>query len=191
MPGRSSGPTARSGQGAGQVVQVGEHRLMLRNLDKVLYPATGTTKGEVLAYYTAVAEAMLAHVRHRPVTRKRWPDGVDGPSFFEKNLPNGTPGWVRRVRLPVPGSMRDRETIMFPLDRRPRHPGLDGEPRRAGDARAAVDGPPGRPRSRGTATRTGWSSTSTRAPRPGSPSAPRSRSPSGSSWPPTAWSATR
>ncbi len=115
MPGRSSGSSARSGQGAGQVVQVGEHRLMLRNLDKVLYPATGTTKGEVLAYYTGVAEAMLAHVRRRPATRKRWPDGVAGPSFFEKNLPNGTPGWVRRVRLPVPGSMRDRETITYPL----------------------------------------------------------------------------
>jgi bifunctional non-homologous end joining protein LigD len=98
-----------------QAVQVGERRLMLRNLDKVLYPATGTTKGEVLAYYTAVAEAMLGHIRRRPATRKRWPDGVAGPSFFEKNLPNGTPAWVGRVRLPVPGSMRDRESIVYPL----------------------------------------------------------------------------
>ena len=110
MPGRSG-----AGAGPAQVVQVGEHRLVLRNLDKVLYPSTGTTKGEVLAYYTGVAEAMLAHVRHRPATRKRWPDGVAGPSFFEKNLPNGTPAWVPRVRLPVPGSMRDRETILYPL----------------------------------------------------------------------------
>jgi bifunctional non-homologous end joining protein LigD len=81
----------------------------------VLYPATATTKGEVLAYYTGVAPAMLAHLRDRPATRKRWPDGVTGPSFFEKNLPNGTPDWVRRVRLPVPGSTMARETIVFPL----------------------------------------------------------------------------
>lgn len=106
---------AAGGHGADQTVQIGEHRLVLRNLGKVLYPDSGTTKGEVLAYYTGVAEAMLVHVRHRPATRKRWPDGVAGPSFFEKNLPNGTPAWVRRVRLPVPGSMRDRETIVYPL----------------------------------------------------------------------------
>ena len=98
-----------------QAVQIGDRRLMLRNLDKVLYPATGTTKGELLAYYSGVAAAMLAHVADRPATRKRWPDGVAGPSFFEKNLPNGTPDWVRRVRLPVPGSTRDRETILYPL----------------------------------------------------------------------------
>jgi len=96
-------------------VEVEGRRLALRNLDKVLYPATGTTKGEVLAYYTAVAPAILPQLRDRPVTRKRWPDGVSGPSFFEKNLPNGTPEWVHRVRLPVPGTTRARETIDYPL----------------------------------------------------------------------------
>ncbi len=104
-----------SGQDAAQVVQVGGQRLALRNLDKVLYPATGTTKGEVIAYYSAVAEVMLPHLRDRPVTRKRWPDGVAAQPFFEKNLPNGTPDWVRRVRLPVPGSTKDRESIVYPL----------------------------------------------------------------------------
>jgi bifunctional non-homologous end joining protein LigD len=106
---------AAGSEGAGQQVLVDGRRLTLRNLDKVLYPGTATTKGEVLAYYTGVAPAMLAHLRDRPVTRKRWPDGVAGPSFFEKNLPNGTPDWVRRVRLPVPGSTMDREAIVFPL----------------------------------------------------------------------------
>lgn len=101
--------------GPDQVVQIGERRLVLRNLEKVLYPATGTTKGEVLSYYTQVAEAMLPHIIGRPATRKRWPNGVTGASFFEKNLPNGTPEWVRRVRLPVPGSSKDRETILYPL----------------------------------------------------------------------------
>jgi bifunctional non-homologous end joining protein LigD len=102
-------------EGAEQAVEVEGHRLVLRNLDKVLYPATGTTKGEVLSYYTAVAPAVLEQLRDRPATRKRWPDGVGGQPFFEKNLPGGTPSWVRRVRLPVPGSTRSRETIEFPI----------------------------------------------------------------------------
>jgi bifunctional non-homologous end joining protein LigD len=96
-------------------VEVEGRRLALRNLDKVLYPATATTKGEVLAYYTAVAPALLRQLRDRPLTRIRWPDGVTGPSFFEKNLPAGTPDWVARVRLPVPGTTRARETIDYPL----------------------------------------------------------------------------
>jgi len=103
-----------------QVVEVEGRRIALRNLDKVLYPATGTTKGEVLAYYAAVAPALLLQLADRPATRKRWPDGVEGGAFFEKNLPNGTPDWIRRVTLPVPGSTKDRETITFPV--------LDGLP---------------------------------------------------------------
>jgi bifunctional non-homologous end joining protein LigD len=103
-------------QSAGdQAVEVGGRRLMLRNLDKVLYPATGTTKGEVLAYYAAVAPALLAQLHDRPLTRKRWPDGVGSAGFFEKNLPAGTPTWVRRVALPTPGSTKDRELITYPL----------------------------------------------------------------------------
>jgi bifunctional non-homologous end joining protein LigD len=108
--------SARPGShGPDQRVEVGGRRLVLRNLEKVLYPRTGTTKAEVLAYYTAVAGPLLGQLKDRPVTRKRWPDGVEGLDFFEKNLPNGTPDWLRRVTLPVPGSTRDRETIVFPL----------------------------------------------------------------------------
>jgi bifunctional non-homologous end joining protein LigD len=99
----------------GQAVEVEGRRLVLRNLEKVLYPATGTTKAEVIGYYTAVATALLPHVRSRPATRKRWPDGVAGEFFFEKNLPMGTPEWVHRVRLPAPGSGKDREEITYPL----------------------------------------------------------------------------
>ncbi|MEU8897971.1 ATP-dependent DNA ligase [Nocardia sp. NPDC048505] len=68
----------------------------LTNLDKVLYPASGTTKGEVIAYYSAIAPAMLPHIAGRPVTRKRWPDGVEASSFFEKNLPSHAPAWMER-----------------------------------------------------------------------------------------------
>ncbi|MET8775824.1 ATP-dependent DNA ligase [Nocardia sp. NPDC004654] len=71
----------------------------LSNLDKVLYPATGTTKGEVIAYYSAIAPAMLPHIAGRPVTRKRWPNGVDEPSFFEKNLAEHAPSWIERRTL--------------------------------------------------------------------------------------------
>ncbi|KZM35249.1 ATP-dependent DNA ligase [Oerskovia enterophila] len=81
---------------AAQTVSVGGHRLKLTNLDKVLYPATGTTKGEVLAYLAAVADVLLPHASNRPATRKRWPNGVEGPVFFQKNLDAGTPTWVRR-----------------------------------------------------------------------------------------------
>ena len=98
-----------------QTVEVDGRTLALSNLEKVLYPATGTTKAEVMHYYTQVAPALLPLVAGRPVTRKRWPDGVQGEPFFEKNAPNGTPAWVRTVRLPVPGSSRDRETIDFTL----------------------------------------------------------------------------
>ncbi|MFE3052616.1 ATP-dependent DNA ligase [Nocardia sp. NPDC059239] len=68
----------------------------LTNLDKVLYPATGTTKGEVIDYFTAIAPALLPHIAQRPVTRKRWPNGVDEQSFFEKNLAEHAPKWLAR-----------------------------------------------------------------------------------------------
>jgi bifunctional non-homologous end joining protein LigD len=86
-------------KGRGERVQVGGHALQLTNLDKVLYPATGTTKADVLGYYAAVAEWMLPHVEGRPATRKRWVNGVDGEVFFEKNLPDSAPGWVARHEI--------------------------------------------------------------------------------------------
>ncbi len=83
----------------GETVSVGGHRLQLTNLDKVLYPRTGTTKAEVLAYYTSVADALIPHAMDRPATRKRWPNGTGHPAFFHKNLDTGTPSWVRRRQL--------------------------------------------------------------------------------------------
>jgi bifunctional non-homologous end joining protein LigD len=74
--------------------------VQLTNPDKVLYPGTGTTeattKGDVFRYYTTIAEVMLPHLAGRPATRKRWPDGVDQPSFFEKALPRAAPDWLTR-----------------------------------------------------------------------------------------------
>ncbi|RPE76531.1 MULTISPECIES: ATP-dependent DNA ligase [unclassified Frondihabitans] len=85
-----------AGKGRSDRVSVGGHTLQLTNLDKVLYPATGTTKADVIGYYAAVAEFLLPHTEGRPATRKRWVDGVEGPVFFEKNLPDSAPSWVPR-----------------------------------------------------------------------------------------------
>ena len=71
----------------------------LTNPDKVLYPATGTTKADVFRYYTTVAEAMVPHIAGRPATRKRWPNGVDGTAFFEKELAKSAPAWLHRGTL--------------------------------------------------------------------------------------------
>ncbi|NQX35283.1 ATP-dependent DNA ligase [Herbiconiux sp. VKM Ac-2851] len=85
-----------------QTVTVGGHRLRISNLDKVLYPETGTTKADVLRYYAEIATVLIPHSRNRPATRKRWVHGVGsdehpGQVFFQKNLDEGTPDWVKRV----------------------------------------------------------------------------------------------
>jgi bifunctional non-homologous end joining protein LigD len=94
-------------------VEVDGQSLELSNLDKILYPAAGFTKGEIINYYTQVAPVLLPHLRDRALTRIRFPNGVDGQSFFEKNKPGGTPEWVRVETLPVPGSTKDRETLDY------------------------------------------------------------------------------
>lgn len=99
----------------GQQVQVGGHRLSISNLDKVLYPATETTKGEVLHYYASVAAVLLPGLSNRPVTRVRWPHGVGGSSFFEKNLPSGAPSWLPRVTLASRGSRGGGDQVTYPL----------------------------------------------------------------------------
>ena len=112
MPSPKSEPTKTSDP-TKTTVQVGDRRLVISNLEKILYPQTGFTKGQVLDYYARIAPALLPHLAGRPLTRKRYPNGVEGPSFFEKNAPRGTPDWVRTVNLPVPGSTMNRETIDF------------------------------------------------------------------------------
>ena len=78
--------------------------LKLTRLDKVLFPECGFTKGELIDYYARVAPVMLPHVRDRPLTMKRYPDGVDSQSFFEKNRPSHAPDWVHHVQVPTTGS---------------------------------------------------------------------------------------
>jgi bifunctional non-homologous end joining protein LigD len=76
-------------------VEIDGRALSLSNLDKVLYPEAGFTKGQVIEYYTRVAPVLLAHLRGRPLTLKRYPDGVEGPFFYEKQCPRHRPDWVR------------------------------------------------------------------------------------------------
>ena len=80
----------------GATIELDGHRLTLTHLRKVLYPATGTTKSDIIGYFAEVAHAMIPHLAGRPVTRKRWPDGVQTTPFFHKNLDRGTPSWVSR-----------------------------------------------------------------------------------------------
>ncbi|WP_406160294.1 non-homologous end-joining DNA ligase [Streptomyces sp. NBC_00882] len=82
------------------ITEVEGRRLALSNLEKVLYPATGFTKGEVLHYYATSAEVLLPHLRDRPVSFLRYPDGPEGQVFFTKNVPPGTPDWVTTAEVP-------------------------------------------------------------------------------------------
>ncbi|QFZ74300.1 ATP-dependent DNA ligase [Streptomyces fagopyri] len=82
------------------ITEVEGRRLTLTNLEKVVYPAAGFTKGEVLHYCATAAAPLLAHLRDRPVSFLRYPDGPDGPVFFTKNVPPGTPAWVGTAEVP-------------------------------------------------------------------------------------------
>jgi len=77
------------------LIELQGHTLKLSNLEKVLYPATGFTKKDVIDYYARIAPAILPHLAGRALTRKRYPDGVDGEPFFEKNAPIHKPDWVK------------------------------------------------------------------------------------------------
>ncbi len=83
-----------------QKVLVSGREIILSNVDKVFFPQHGFTKGEVLTYYSEVAKAILPHLAKRPLTLKRYPDGVTGEHFYEKNAPAHTPSWVKRFAVP-------------------------------------------------------------------------------------------
>ncbi|MFI9242968.1 non-homologous end-joining DNA ligase [Streptomyces sp. NPDC053086] len=82
------------------ITEVEGRRVALSNLEKVLYPETGFTKGELLHYYATSAGALLPHLRDRAVSFLRYPDGPDGQLFFTKNVPPGTPDWVTTAEVP-------------------------------------------------------------------------------------------
>ena len=147
-------------------VEVAGRKLRLSSLDKVMYPSTETTKGEVLSYYAQVAPVLLPHLADRPVTRVRWPHGVEDQMFFEKNLPSGAPSWLPRVPVddvtyPLVTDLADL-TYLVNLnslelhvpqwtfeDGEPQHPNrlvIDLDPGQAGRAARVRAGRPPRPR---------------------------------------------
>ena len=111
-------PPPAGGAAQEVLVDVEGRTLKISNLEKVLYPRTGTTKGEVLSYYAQVAPTLLPHLRDRAVTRIRWPHGVQDASFYEKNVPPRTPSWVRTATVPTTGSRgtsRHGDVLVFPV----------------------------------------------------------------------------
>ncbi|KOV71448.1 ATP-dependent DNA ligase [Streptomyces sp. AS58] len=101
------------------ITEVEGRRVPLSNLDKVLHPATGFTKGELLHYYATTADVLLPHLRDRPVSFLRYPDGPEGQRFFTKKVPPGTPEWVTTAQVPRsegPGRMvlvQDLPSLMW------------------------------------------------------------------------------
>ena len=96
-------------------VRVGERTLAVTNLQKILYPEIGWSKADVIDYYATVGPTMLPYVQGRPVTFKRYPDGVEGPSFFEKNTARNAPDWVAHAVLPATRSTKDRIELDYAI----------------------------------------------------------------------------
>ncbi|HYZ30048.1 MAG TPA: non-homologous end-joining DNA ligase [Thermoleophilaceae bacterium] len=94
-------------------VEIDGKPLKLSNLDKVFYPKSGFTKGQVIDYYTRVAPVLLPHLEGRPLTMKRYPNGVEGKFFYEKECPKHRPEWVRTKRIVSRGSTKDRTHVNF------------------------------------------------------------------------------
>jgi bifunctional non-homologous end joining protein LigD len=94
------------------VVDIEGKHLKLSNLDKVLYPAAGFTKGQVIDYYVRVAPVLIPHIAGHPLTLKRYPEGVEHPYFFEKNAPKHRPDWVKTAPIWSEGNNRDVNYIL-------------------------------------------------------------------------------
>jgi bifunctional non-homologous end joining protein LigD len=88
------------GMATKRALKIDGHEVPVSNLDKIIFPAAGFTKGQVIDYYTRIAPFMLPHLKDRPVTLVRYPDGVAGEHFYEKNAPAFTPDWVKTFPVP-------------------------------------------------------------------------------------------
>ena len=93
-------------------IEIQGRQVKLSNLEKVLYPAAGFTKQQIIDYYVRIAPAMLPHLKERPLTRKRYPNGVDAEFFYEKNAPQHRPDWVKTVPIWSEGNRRTVHYIL-------------------------------------------------------------------------------
>lgn len=105
-------PGKRGGVSNEPVVEIQGRQLKLSNLDKVLYPASGFTKGQVIDYYVHIAPALVPHLAGRPLTLKRYPNGVDSQYFFEKNATAHRPDWVKTAPIWSEGNHRNVNYIL-------------------------------------------------------------------------------
>jgi bifunctional non-homologous end joining protein LigD len=94
-------------------VRRGRRELRLSNLDKPFWPDEGITKGDLIGYYRDVADVLVPHLRGRPFTMKRYPDGWQGKSFFQKNAPSHMPDWIERAPFPASTREGERRTIEY------------------------------------------------------------------------------
>ena len=94
------------------IVEIGGRQLKLTNLDKVFYPASGFTKGQVIDYYARIAPVLVPHLAGKPLTLKRYPNGVNEPPFFEKNATKHRPDWVKTAPIWSEGNQRDVNYIL-------------------------------------------------------------------------------
>jgi bifunctional non-homologous end joining protein LigD len=97
------------------VVKRGRRELRFSNLDKPFWPELGITKGDLIAYYRDVAEALVPHLRGRPFTMKRYPDGWQGKNFFQKNAPPHMPGWIERTSQPASTREGEKKLIDYAI----------------------------------------------------------------------------
>jgi bifunctional non-homologous end joining protein LigD len=97
------------------VVKRGKRELRLSNLDKPFWPELGITKGDLIAYYRDVAEALVPHLRGRPFTMKRYPDGWQGKNFFQKNAPSHMPEWIERTTQPASTREGEKKVIDYAI----------------------------------------------------------------------------
>src|SRR5688500_15106137 len=101
LPKRANGSAPRSTTPIPAVVRIGREQVSFSNLQKVLYPEAGFTKGEAIEYYLRISDVILPHLKHRALTLKRYPNGVDGFFFYEKNCPAHRPPWIDTANVPT------------------------------------------------------------------------------------------
>jgi bifunctional non-homologous end joining protein LigD len=112
---KSADEVRREVTGLPTVLKKGRRELRLSNLDKPFWPDEGITKGDLLAYYRDVAEVLVPHLRMRPFTMKRYPDGWQGNHFFQKQAPSHMPDWIRRAPFPASTREGEKKTIEYAI----------------------------------------------------------------------------
>jgi bifunctional non-homologous end joining protein LigD len=95
-----------------QTRQIGGHNIEVERAGKILFPGDNISKGDLIDYYERIADSMLPHVADRPLTMHRFPDGIDGSDFYQKEAPDYFPDWIRRVTIRVEGTGEDQQQIV-------------------------------------------------------------------------------